>query len=267
MENNNDTDNPDNKSKALSQSDREEVERIINEIKEVKSEIKSLKTKDIPKSEKKSAKKELIKRKKELHKQKIEILKSDPDYHADLEMKQLLGRTVLFLGVALIFYVLLLIFAGEYLRIAGKWFSKHLGLIGVFAYVYIVDTLIVPTTADVIFTITQEWDPVSLLLVMCVASIIGGFSGYLIGKKLNRFKFVRDVTASYQDIGSRIIKKYGVWAIVLAGLTPLPYSTISWIAGMLKLKKSHYLLGSLSRIPRLVIYYLLIKGGVTLFAQ
>lgn len=246
---------------------QEELDKIEKEIKDINNKMSLLRKENISKIEKKAKKIKLKKQRKQLFKKRHEQLKNDPDYHANLEMKQLLGRTILFLGIALAFYILILLFAGEYLKIAGEWFSKYLGLAGVFAYVYIVDTLIVPTTADIIFTITQEWEPVSLLLVMCVASILGGFSGYLIGKKLNRFKFVRDVTASYQEIGSRIIKRYGIWAIVLAGLTPIPYSTISWIAGMLKLKKSHYILGSLSRIPRIITYYLLIKGGVTLFAQ
>lgn len=101
---------------------------------------------------------------------------------------------------------------------------------------------------------------------MCVSSILGGFSGYIIGLKLNKLKFVRDFTYSYRDMGSHLIKKYGVWAIVIAGLTPVPYSTVSWIAGMLRLKPTSYLLGSLSRIPRIIIYYLLIKAGVTLIS-
>lgn len=187
--------------------------------------------------------------------------------HIELEMKQLIKRTLLFLGIALAFYIILFLLAGEYLLIAGSWFGEYLGLWGVFAYVFLVDTFIVPTTADVIFTITQEWEPVSLLAVMSIASISGGFVGYLIGRNLNHFKFVRDTTRNFRERGERIIKKFGVWAIVLAGLTPLPYSTISWIAGMLKLKPAHYLLGSLSRIPRLILYYLLIKGGIILLGN
>ncbi|MFW5800225.1 MAG: hypothetical protein ACOCV8_05360, partial [Spirochaetota bacterium] len=117
--------------------------------------------------------------------------------HKHLEMKQLLIRTITFLGLALTFYIILLIFAGEYLSIAGKWFGKYFGLWGAFLYVYIVDTLIVPTTADVLFTITQEWEPVALLAVMSIASMAGGFTGFIIGKKLNKFKIVRNTTASY----------------------------------------------------------------------
>lgn len=185
--------------------------------------------------------------------------------HKHLEVKQLLTHTLIFLGIALVFFVLLFFFVKDYLLIAGEWFGKHLGLWGVFTYVYLVDTFIVPTTSDVIFTITQNWEPVSLLAVMSIASILGGFTGFLIGRNLNKVKFVLDITASYRDRGERIIKKYGVWAIVLAGLTPLPFSTISWIAGMLKLKPSHYILGALSRIPRIIMYYLLIKAGIVLF--
>jgi membrane protein YqaA with SNARE-associated domain len=255
---------------------QEEIDHIKSEISELKflrkNEVLNIKEK-IPKISKNQAKKE-IKKVKEKFNKKIRKLRErinraqekQPTEHKHLNVKQLLIRTVIFLGAALIIYVVVLLLAGRYLNTAGEWFSEYFGLWGIFAYVYLVDTFIVPATADVVFTITQQWEPVSLLAVMSIASIIGGFTGFLIGNKLNKLKVVRDTTESYRDIGSRMIKKYGVWAIVLAGLTPLPYSTISWIAGMLKLSPYQYLLGSISRIPRLVLYYLLIKAGVSLFS-
>ncbi len=257
-------------------TNEKEIDKLHEEIRELKFIRKNeiLKVKDkIPKISRNQAKKEIEKIKSKF-KTKIRKIREkinrwqDNEHieHKHLEVRQLLIRTVIFLGLALILYVIILLIAGKYLNIAGEWFGEYFGLWGIFAYVYLVDTFIVPATADVVFTITQQWEPVSLLAVMSIASILGGFTGFIIGNKLNKLKVVRDTTESYRDIGSRMIKKYGIWAIVLAGLTPLPYSTISWIAGMLKLSPSKYLLGSISRIPRLVLYYLLIKAGVSLFS-
>jgi membrane protein YqaA with SNARE-associated domain len=180
-----------------------------------------------------------------------------------LDAKQLLKRTFVLLLIAIIVYVIIFFLFGEYLQASGEWFGKRFGLWGVFVYVFIVDAIIVPTTPDVVFAIALEWEPISLLIVMSIASILGGFVGYLIGNKLNKLKFVKDLTASYREKGELLIKKYGIWAIVIAALTPVPYTTVSWIGGMVNLKKSHYILGSLARIPRFIIYYLLIKGGIT----
>ena len=57
------------------------------------------------------------------------------------------------------------------------------------------------------------------------------------------------------------MRSYGVWAIVLAALTPLPWSVTSWTAGALHMPWRHYLLGSLARAPRIILYYVFIHAA------
>ncbi len=76
---------------------------------------------------------------------------------------------------------------------------------------------------------------------------------------------VHALTRAYQENGRELIRKYGGWAVVIAGLTPVPFSTVCWIAGLLELPPHTVLLATASRIPRIIIYYLLIQAGVSLF--
>ncbi|TVR00377.1 MAG: hypothetical protein EA403_11615 [Spirochaetaceae bacterium] len=138
------------------------------------------------------------------------------------------------------------------------------GLAGVFAFVFLVDTFVVPASLDLLFPVTIDWPPVPLLLVMSVASILGGFAGYWIARGFSRWRYVARTVAAYRARGEHIIERYGIWAVVLAGLTPIPFSTVSWIAGMVRMPPGLYALGALSRAPRIVIYYLLIRAGLTL---
>jgi membrane protein YqaA with SNARE-associated domain len=50
--------------------------------------------------------------------------------------------------------------------------------------------------------------------------------------------------------------------VALAGFTPLPFSTICWIAGLLEVRSKVVLLAVLSRIPRIILYYYMIQGGI-----
>lgn len=179
-----------------------------------------------------------------------------------LDLRRLLLITFLFATGILVVYGLLMLLFGPQLMLAGVWFKDHLGYWGVALYTFLVDMLIVPTTVDVLFPFMIDWQPVRFLTVMSLASVLGGFCGYLIARTLNHFKLVFRVTESYRIRGEALIMKYGAWGVVIAGLTPIPFSTVCWTAGLLRVPMLKVFLACLSRIPRMVIYYLLIKGGV-----
>ena len=143
---------------------------------------------------------------------------------------------------------------------------RHEGLLGVFVFVLIVDTFIVPASLDLVFPITMTWNPIPLLTVMSVASVLGGILGYWIGRTLFRVPFIRNTVSGYYDRGSAMVKRYGMWSVVIAGLFPIPFSTVSWIAGMLRLPFHMYTLAALSRIPRIVAYWALLRAGVEIFS-
>lgn len=180
-----------------------------------------------------------------------------------IEPGKLVLRSVLLL-LALLSVAVLLILLDVPLERIGRDAASRGGLIGIFAFVFIVDTFIVPASLDILLPITITWNPVPLLTVMSVASVLGGICGYWIGRALYRLRFVRRTVAGYYAKGARIIERYGVWGVILAGLTPLPFSTVSWIAGMMRLPFGLFLLGALSRAPRIVAYWFLLRAGVRL---
>lgn len=178
-----------------------------------------------------------------------------------LDTKALVRRSLILLAVAVVLTLGLLPFSGPIARL-GRLLSDAVGLPGVFLYVYLVDTLIVPATLDVLWPLLAHLDAVPVLSVACLASIMGGFTGYLIGRQLNHLKFVARLSETVTGRYGALVKVWGVWAVVLAGITPVPYSTVSWAAGALRLHPGLYLLSSLSRIPRIVVPFLLIRAGM-----
>ena len=173
------------------------------------------------------------------------------------------SAVALFIFLA-VYLIAMILFSDELARV-GTWLGNTIGLWGVFLFTLVVDTFIVPASADVLFAVTREWPALPLLVTMSVASIIGGFFGLHIGRFLGTRKVVQNLTAPYRERGEALIRRYGPWAIVIAGITPVPYSTVSWIAGILGMKRVPYLLASLSRFPRFVVYYLAIQGSLSIF--
>ena len=178
-----------------------------------------------------------------------------------LDPKALVRRSLILLAIAVVITLGLLPFSGPISRL-GRLLGDAVGLPGVFLYVYVVDTLIVPATLDVLWPMLAHLDALMVLSIVCLASILGGFTGYLIGRQLNYLKFVARLSETVTRQYGSLVRVWGVWGVVVAGITPVPFSTVSWAAGALRLHPGLYLLGALSRIPRIVVPFLLVRAGM-----
>ena len=181
--------------------------------------------------------------------------------NGDLDWRQLAGKALIFAALALVVYSIAHSFIRSQDWPIDEWVNSHMGLKGIFLFVFFVDMLIVPMSADLIFPFTLTRDPVSLLLVMSSASAVGGYAGYWIGRLVGHLPFIKKFTSGFTQDGERLIHKYGVWAVVIAGITPIPFSTVCWMTGMLKVSPWQVALATLSRFPRMIVYFLAFKGG------
>ncbi|MDY0289731.1 MAG: VTT domain-containing protein [Sphaerochaeta sp.] len=181
-----------------------------------------------------------------------------------LDMKRLLRRTLAFTVSILALYLLgmkLLSLTTLGKSEALNQFVLNFGVQGVALYVYLVDLLVVPLSVDFIWAFVMSWHPLQAILVMGTSSVAGAVSAYLIGRLVGLIppikRWVMKVSGTHAE---ELITKYGVWAIVISGLTPLPFSTICTVAGVVKLKPHLFLLGSLIRYVRMGIYYFIFAG-------
>ncbi|MFN2310926.1 MAG: hypothetical protein ABR590_02580 [Spirochaetia bacterium] len=168
-------------------------------------------------------------------------------------------------AVAAFIYFVMVPLAGTF-ETVGIWLAETVGLVGVFFYVYIVDTVILPASVDILFPFVLTWSPVPLLAVVGVASFLGGCSGYLIGHNLNRLTVVARLTKIETNTHVAFIARYGMWGVIVAALLPMPFSTVSWLAGMVGLDPVKYVYGALFRIPRMIATFFLLRESVILLS-
>lgn len=181
-----------------------------------------------------------------------------------LNVKVLMRRTLTFTVTILALYLLvikLITFTPLGESEVLKQFILDFGVQGVALYVYLVDLLVLPLSVDFIWAFVMAWSPFKAILVMGTSSVAGAVSAYLIGRLVGLIppikRWVMKVSGTHAE---ELINKYGVWAIVVSGLTPLPFSTICTVAGAVKLKPHLFLLGSLVRYVRMGIYYFIFAG-------
>lgn len=175
-----------------------------------------------------------------------------------------LGLTVI-KTVSSIIVLLVLVYLGKHylkneLEYLGHLFFEKFGFVGLFIDVYLVDTFIVPVTPDLFLglLITNGGNQILGLILICIASVLGGISGFYIGFYLNSRKYVQKLTKRYRERGERLFRRYGVGAVILAAISPIPFSTICWLAGIFRMRFSQFFWATFFRIPRMIIWYYLI---------
>ncbi|MEX2179654.1 MAG: VTT domain-containing protein [Gemmatimonadaceae bacterium] len=174
--------------------------------------------------------------------------------------------------LALLFTVLLMAavgLAGIYLRdeITGfaGWIYHTLGFPGLALIFFVSETVVSPMPPDVILLIVagselrESWH--SPVLLLALLSTVGGHAGWLLGNLLAGTGLVRRILGRHHGLTVELTRRYGAWAVVLAAITPLPWSVSSWTAGALHMPWRLYLLGSLARAPRIVVAYILIHAA------
>jgi len=100
--------------------------------------------------------------------------------------------------------------------------------------------------------------PIFMLNVLAITSYIGGVGSFFIGRWIRHFpKINRWLEKKFAEHFTQI-KKYGAFLIVFSALFPLPFSTVSMVAGMVNYPTKPFLLFGLSRLFRFYLYALVL---------
>jgi len=97
-----------------------------------------------------------------------------------------------------------------------------------------------------------------LITVFAVLSYAAGFVGFLFGRYLNTTIFFRYLRKRFLKKYQQMLFKYGAFLILVAALTPIPYSAVSMLVGSFRYPMKNYLFWALSRFIRFAIYAVII---------
>ncbi|TGL64491.1 YqaA family protein [Leptospira sarikeiensis] len=179
-------------------------------------------------------------------------------------LSSLLKQTLIASVLLLIFVLVLARFFNERVTQIAGIFLDYTGVYGVGLSILVADSVHVffPPDTFLILAVAAKMEDFWVIFFASLGSLVAGACSYAQGKyllpKLNTFtKFMRN----HEEKLEVYVKRFGFWAVVLAALTPLPYSWTSVAAGAMKMRFGLFFAAALFRIPRFIIYYYLIKGG------
>ena len=82
--------------------------------------------------------------------------------------------------------------------------------------------------------------------VICtIFSVLGAVFGYGLGKWFGKPLLSKMISESLIDKSEGFFNRYGVWAILIAAFTPIPYKVFAILSGILQLNMKKFLIASL----------------------
>lgn len=148
------------------------------------------------------------------------------------------------------------------------WVFDRIGLAGLVALLVVSDAVFSPVPPDAVLLLISKspfhssWP--TLIPLLGLLSSVSGWIGYFMGLRIAHTRLPRFLFQRFKQTSAAVIHRYGPWGIVLGALTPMPFSVTCWTAGMLELPFRRVAWPCLLRVPRFVVYYLLIAYAETL---
>ena len=136
-------------------------------------------------------------------------------------------------------------------------FAESQWAIAVLGFCSFMEAIIFPIPPDpllIAIGITQREIVIFLSLWVAITSVAGAIVGHWIGKRFGRpiiewlGKYpLLDRFFSYEKVDKveRLFKRYGIWTILIAAITPLPYKVFAITAGILHMDRRSFIIASI----------------------
>lgn len=105
---------------------------------------------------------------------------------------------------------------------------------------------------------SRSANPWLFLFALATISYVGGIISYFIGNRLFLIPRIKNNIENKIEKHIVNLRKWGGFFVLLGAISPIPHSIVSLASGLIKYSFKHYLLWSLFRYARFVIYALVI---------
>lgn len=94
-------------------------------------------------------------------------------------------------------------------------------------------------------------NPLASAIVSTIGSVSGGTVAYLLGRFLGEPIAKKFLGEEKFLKAEAFYNRWGVYAVIIAGLTPIPYKVFCWLSGILEFELPRFILASvIGRFPR-----------------
>jgi membrane protein YqaA with SNARE-associated domain len=180
-------------------------------------------------------------------------------------------KLILRFGLGLVILLALVVLLVRTLRpeleAVGTWFVERFGLAGVAAGAFIADGFHFPVPPQfyMLLATAARADPLAILAATSAGSLLGGVTGYLVARRLGHIRALsRWLGRVSGDAGELLGQRYPYRSAVLASCTPMAFSVLCYLAGLFGVRRGPLLVLLALRVPKIALYYYLVRVGWSL---
>lgn len=188
------------------------------------------------------------------------------DQERAAELRRLLLRVLAgVLGIFSLVFLAARVFRDP-LRVLGESFVERFGLLGIFFGTLFTDVFSFPIPPQfyLLTIVTNNREQLIPVLTVILASLIAGATDYLLARHLIYFQTLQRFLERTREGIEQIFRRWGPWALVIASITPIPYSLVCYTVGFYRMPWRLFLIFLLLRAPRLLVYYAVLRAGWSL---
>lgn len=147
----------------------------------------------------------------------------------------------------------------------SRLFFENMGPLGLFLLAFIESSVFIipPDTLLILLVLSSPAAGLFLALICTLGSTLGGLFGYALGYYGGRPVLTMIVKEDKIEKVNALYDQYGVWAVAIAGFSPIPYKVFTISSGLFRLNIFAFTIASfLSRGARffMVAIFLMIFG-------
>ena len=185
---------------------------------------------------------------------------------SDAELQRYVKQSLIRAGLILLVLIAALAIVGKVwqpqLLQTVAWVLDHVGLPGLCGILFLTDALITPFPPDALLVVVSKSELRShwhwVVSLFGAVSVIAGNVGWWLGGRVGQTRGPQAYLARFGRMPHALVARYGRRAVAIGALTPVPFSVTCWAAGMLGMRWRLFWPVTLLRVPRFVLYYLLI---------
>jgi uncharacterized membrane protein YdjX (TVP38/TMEM64 family) len=172
--------------------------------------------------------------------------------------KMIAGLAVLGVAVSIAAH-----FLREELATFGREIVDLLGIPGMALGTLLADGLHFPIPPQfyMLAAISAGTSQVAAVAAIALGSVAGGHLAFYLAKKAGSLGFIQRQVQKVQKPLATLLELHGTRAIVVGSLLPIPYAHLCYLMGLNKMRYGSFALLCALRIPKLVLYYSIVRFG------
>lgn len=174
-----------------------------------------------------------------------------------------LAKGLLWFGGLVVIYILFKRYVDvDYLDWLSPIYERPLYVFSIFTLSEVIIGIL-PPEIFMIWALRNGYvmDYVGNVALLSVLSYSAGIIGYFIGSYLNQTQFYKALEKNFFGKYTEYLEQYGGFLIIVAAVTPIPFSGICMLVGAMKYPFRKMVWFSLTRFIRFIVYSYIIWGA------